>query len=515
MIFAAGSAAAGAGEVVLKARDGSAAISGELIEFKGGFYRLRTSLGELRLSADGMECEGRACPESEMLEADLVFAGTDLVGKDLLPLLLAGWASARGAEASVDDLVTPDSTMARLVGDDGFGEASGSYLIRSSDTEDGFMQLAEGEAHAAMSARRILPVEAQALRAAGAGNMVSALQERVIAADPVSVIVHPENPVGQLTLDQLADIYAGKITNWSELGGEDRPLRVLAAEEGSAQRMFFEDKVLGARRAAADITDLGSEPEIAAAVVADPDAIGYVGHIHQRNAKALPLVSACGIAAAPTAFGAKTGEYPLDRRLYLYASESGLTREMRAFLDFASGPQADAAIAKAGFVDLGVGRIEQGAVADRVHAEMVEADSYEAGAMQALLDELYRWDRLSVTLRFDAASMQLDAGDERELERLVAYLAALPEGTQVAFAGFTDDAGPFDGNRALSLRRAEQSAAALLARGAGRLDGLDISAFGFGEMAPVGCNTSAEGRRANRRVEVWIRTPGDTVVAAM
>lgn len=517
---------AAANEVVLKDRTGSAEISGELIGFSDGFYRLRTQLGELRLSARQMECRGAACPETEMLDADLVFAGSGLIGQDLLPMLVTAWGATREADTSIVPLGgREDQQVATLVADSGFGAPVASYLIRSTDTEDGLMQLAERKAHVALADRRILPAEAQALRAAGGGNMVNDNQERVVAADPIKVIVHPSNPVVSLSIAQLADIYAGRVTNWRQLGGEDLPVTIYAAAPGSPSRTYFEDRVLGALAAAKGLATASSDAAIAEAVTATPGAIGYVRHSFERGARAVPLASACGIATSPTGFAAKTGEYPLSRHLYLYAREDTLDADVRDFFSFVATPRADGAIVKAGFLGMDVERAALDTVAERVRIDMDgSTGSYEAAKMAEFLDIAPQWERLSVTLRFDATSARLDAQGRRDLERLVAYLDRQPAGTRIALAGFTDDRGSFDGNRALSRQRAEQVAAELAAYGIGgaSVDGSDsaaattgVTVFGFGQIAPVGCNTTAEGRRTNQRVEVWIRGGDTHVVASM
>ena len=136
-------------------------------------------------------------------------------------------------------------------------------------------------------------------------------------------------------------------------------------------------------------------------------------------------------------------------------------------------------------------------------------------AIREYLDTVPGWERLSVTLRFDATSTRLDAQGRRDLERLSDWLARQPKDVRIALVGFTDDRGPFDGNRELSTLRAQQAAAELSAQMAGRLDDQRVSVFGFGELAPVGCNATPEGRRANQRVEVWISNDDTQVVAAM
>ena len=500
--------AAAAQEVVLRSNDGSATITGELMEFADGFYRLRTELGELRLSAARMVCEGAACPQLDTVEADLVFAGSDTIGQGIMPLLLAGWAYSIGGEAEVQNGSEPGTSIAELVADQGFGEPIGTYLVRSSTSDDAFTALEDGTAQVGMSARRILPAEARALRAAGAGNMVDVRQERILAVDPLTVIVHPSNPVDSLTLDELAAIYRGEIRSWAALGGPDRPIDVHVRESDSATRTFFDGRILGGAPVGADAEVIADNNAMAAAVNASPGAIGYVGFAFQRGAKPLSLVSACGLSATPSAFSSKTEEYPLDRRLYLYARADTLSADVERFFDFATSPGADGAIAKAGFVDLSVAREDLNAAADRVRAALAASgNAFERDQLEDLATEMDRWDRLSTTLRFATGSSELDERGRADVRRLIDYLEIQPAGTEIAIVGFTDSVGAAAFNQTLSEARAAQAASEVNAAGGSSMRNIAFSTRGFGELAPAACNDDANGRRINRRVEVWIRGP--------
>ena len=167
-----------------------------------------------------------------------------------------------------------------------------------------------------MASRRIKPDEARALRDAGAGNMVHPSQEHIVAIDSLVVIVHPENPVGELSLADLAAIYAGRTDNWSQLGGPDLSIRVIDRPESSGTRSVFQSVVFNnpvPQLPGAVIAE--SNEDAAAAVNADPGAIAFVGYAFQRGARALSLVNACGIPMSPGAFSARTEEHALQRRL--------------------------------------------------------------------------------------------------------------------------------------------------------------------------------------------------------
>lgn len=297
--------------VTLKANDGSVSVEGELVEFADGFYQIRTDLGLLRLSAERVTCEGEGCPKIEQVVADLTFTGSNALGQGVMPLLLAGYASELNAEADVRNGPRAGTAIAELVGDGGFGAILGTYLIESTNSDDAFDALLENRAQVGMSARRITPVEARALRAAGSGNMVDVRQERIIAIDPLTVIVNPANPVDTLREEDVVRIFTGQVTNWSEVGGPDAPIAVFSRDPGSATRAFFDEFMMRGAVLTQTATTVEDNNKMAAAVNSDPNGIGFVGYAFQRGAKPLSLKLSCGILAAPSPFTAKTEEYPL------------------------------------------------------------------------------------------------------------------------------------------------------------------------------------------------------------
>ena len=495
--------------VVLTSKDGSVSITGELTSYDDGFYNIVTSLGTMRIDGSRMDCDGDACPQLNVAGGDIVIAGSETIGTGLMPLLATGFAGTMGGDADIQDGETDNIVVASLLADAGFGDPIGNFVINSTGSDDAFRALMEGETQIGMSSRRIRPAEARRLRDLGGGNMIDINQERIVAVDSLVVVVHPSNPVRSITMEQLDLIYSGNLTNWSELGGPNTPIIAFGREESSATGGTFDERIFAnsGRKRAGLVRTTESNEAMATAINADPNAIGYVGYAFQRGTKALNVAGDCGISAAPDAFSAKTEEYPLQRRLYLYNRSDNLTEITQNFLDFATSDAADGVIAKSGFIDLSVARISQTANDKNRMRNLIETtiDPFEFGLMRDLLVDMFTWDRLSTTFRFASGSSSLDAKGLFDLERLVDYLADQPEGTEVALVGFTDSDGAFEANRSLSIGRAQQVADAVAQATAGRLNNVSFSAKGFGELSPTSCNTSLDGKRINRRVEVWIR----------
>lgn len=499
-----------ADEVALKSSDGTVNLVGEFVDFVDDNYVIRTALGDLRISAARVRCEGAACPTFDTAEADVVFAGSDTVGLGMMPLLISGYASYKDAEASVKATENEGEILANLVGDGGFGDDIGSYLVTSTTSGDAFKALVAKSAQLGMASRRIKPQEARDLKAAGAGNMVSTQQEHIVAVDSLVVITHPSNKVSQVSVEQLRGIYSGKITNWSELGGDDLPIKVINRQQSSGTSGVFNKAIFGDQ--AADLENFGTIADdnnnMAAMVNADAAAIGFVGYAFQRGAKAMGLVNECGITTTPDAFSAKTEEYPLQRRLYMYNRSDNVDDATLDFIKYATSEAADGVIAKSGFIDLGINSREMEMDGERAKALLdPDVDPFEGGVMREMLGQMLDYDRLSTTFRFRTGSSKMDERGKVDMARLVKFLEKAPEGSKVMLVGFTDDVGAFESNRRLSIDRAGVAASVLKEFAGDRIGHVEMVSTGYGEIAPAACNISDSGRAINRRVEVWLQLP--------
>ena len=308
-------------QITLVSEDNGFNLSGEFIMYDGDVYVLRTDLGDLRISATQVRCEGVACPTVNTPDEQVAFRGAATIGSGLMPILLAGYADQMGADAHLVDTTSGQEVLATVVADQGFGDELGQFLVHSSATVDAFTALLYESAAIGMAERRILPVEARALRDAGAGNMVDPAQEHIIALDSLVVVVHPDNPIRSLTIEQIKGIFTGKITNWNVLGGGDAPINVVDREGWSPKRQAFSDAVFGPSFELSGLRNAvvaKDGTEAANMIQSDAHSIGYLSHAQKRGAIPLSLISACGLPMTPDAFSARTEEYGLLQRLYLY-----------------------------------------------------------------------------------------------------------------------------------------------------------------------------------------------------
>lgn len=183
--------------------------------------------------------------------------------------------------------------------------------------------------------------------------------EHVVAGDAIAVVVHPSNPVQGLTITQLSDIFSGKITNWREVGGEDRPIVRLSRESNSGTHVFFLEQVVrqGDKNDKSlfspDTLLMPSSEGISAEVRENPNAIGYDGLGYVTHDQKMVGVASTddGAYVMPTVETVKDGSYPIARGLYIYTAgePQGAILE---YLNWILGPEGQAIVQDLGFVPL-------------------------------------------------------------------------------------------------------------------------------------------------------------------
>jgi phosphate transport system substrate-binding protein len=186
--------------------------------------------------------------------------------------------------------------------------------------------------------------------------------EFVIARDAIAVIVNPHNPISRMTLQQISDLYSGKISNWKELGGQDRPVVRLSRETNSGTHVYFLEQVirLGSKTDktlfSTDTLLLPSSEGIIAELRENPNAIGYdgLGYVPTDGSVKVIAVAkdASGSYALPSVETVNNKTYPIARDLYMYTSgePQGAVKD---YLDWIrTSSEAQDIIAKQGFVPI-------------------------------------------------------------------------------------------------------------------------------------------------------------------
>ena len=218
----------------------------------------------------------------------------------------------------------------------------------------GFTALINGTIDIANASRQIKDLEIEMAESAGFTPY-----EITVANDAIGVIVNPENPVSELTLEQVSKIYKGEYNNWQEVGGEDRPIVRLSRETNSGTHVYFLETVirLGDEEDtdifSADTLLLPSSEGIISEVSDNPNAIGYdgLGYITDE-VKTVALASKEGRAyILPSAATVIDGTYPVSRGLYMYTrgEPEGIIKD---YLDWILSEEAQEIVTDLGFVPI-------------------------------------------------------------------------------------------------------------------------------------------------------------------
>jgi phosphate transport system substrate-binding protein len=219
----------------------------------------------------------------------------------------------------------------------------------------GIAALLNGTVDIANASRQIKSEEMQQAMSKGINPV-----EHVIARDAIAVIVNPKNPVGQLTLQQISDIYSGKINNWQEVGGEDRPIVRLSRETNSGTHVYFLETVLrlgdksNKTLFSADTLLLPSSEGIINEVRQNPNAIGYdgLGYV-PADLKMIAIARQPGDPyVLPSIASVNDNSYPIARDLYMYTAGEP-SGAVAAYLDWIMhSDEAQAIVAQLGFVPI-------------------------------------------------------------------------------------------------------------------------------------------------------------------
>jgi phosphate transport system substrate-binding protein len=182
--------------------------------------------------------------------------------------------------------------------------------------------------------------------------------EHVVAGDAIAVVVHPSNPVDALTLQQISDIYTTKITSWSQVGGEDRPIVLLSRESNSGTYVYFLENVvrMGDKESdllfSPDTLLMPSSEGISTEVRQNPNAIGYdgLGYVTPDQKMVAVARNADDAYVLPSIDTVNDGTYAVSRPLYMYTAGEP-TGQVKAYMDWVLS-EGQALVSKLGFVPL-------------------------------------------------------------------------------------------------------------------------------------------------------------------
>ena len=260
----------------------------------------------------------------------------------LLVALCACTLFAQGANESASQSVSTDGSTSMesvvLSLAEVFEENTGIVVTYNpTGSGSGITAAQEGRADIGLSSRALKDSE-----------VASGLTGTPVALDGIAIIVNPENPVSDLTVDQIAALYTGEFTNWAEVGGNDAPVVLIGREAGSGTRDGFES-ITGTEDVCKYSQELTSTGAVITAVVSNPNAIGYASLSAVNDTVKTVLVN----GVAPSEETVLSGDYQIQRPfVFVTKSDSALSESAQQFFDFALSTDASDIIADAGAVPL-------------------------------------------------------------------------------------------------------------------------------------------------------------------
>ncbi|PTS86405.1 hypothetical protein DBR00_02290 [Pseudomonas sp. HMWF032] len=409
--------------------------------------------------------------------------GSNTIGARLGPALVKGLLEEQGLSAIRIEAGNADNEQ-KIIGKTSDGR-SVSIEVAAHGSGTGFVALGDGSADLAASSRPIKDSEVASLQAFG--DLQSPSAEQIIALDGLAIILHPTNPLGALSTEQLAQIFAGEIKDWAQLGAPAGAITLYARDDKSGTFDTFKELVLSAngKSLAASAKRFENSEKLSDAVSQDPNGIGFIGLPYIRQAKAVAIAAGKSQPMLPSLTLIATEDYPLSRRLFLYNQPELQNPWALALVRFAHSPRGQAIVDQNGFI------------AQTVQAVKIPQNPDMPASYQELAKDAQR---LSVNFRFQEGSANLDNKALRDIKRLMSYLKTQDKlRNKVVLVGFGDAKADTARAELLSKLRAMAVRRELNKQGV-----IFRDIIGLGDELPVAANTADDGRIKNRRVEVWV-----------
>jgi len=229
-----------------------------------------------------------------------------------------------------------------------------SVSVTGGGSGTGISALINGTTDIANASRQIKSEEIEYIQETGADPI-----EFIIARDAIAILVHRDNPIDSLTLQQISDIYSGNINEWSEIGGEKRPIVRLSRETNSGTHVYFLEQVLrlgdksNHTLFSQDTLLLPSSEVISAEIRDNPNAIGYdgLGYVTEDMKVVAVAKDNDQKPILPSIETVNNNTYPISRDLYMYTAGEP-PKIIREYLDWIRSPEAQLIVIELGFVPL-------------------------------------------------------------------------------------------------------------------------------------------------------------------
>ncbi|WP_221798267.1 substrate-binding domain-containing protein [Oceanobacter mangrovi] len=408
--------------------------------------------------------------------------GSNTIGAELGPNLVKRYLEANGAE----DVQIRETKVENEKQITGYLKSTSTQLvvdIAAHGSGTGFSGLKDGTTDIAAASRPIKDKEAAML--AGVADMTAPQSEHIVGIDGLAIIVNQNNPVSELSVEEIAEIFSGGYTDWSQLGGQPGPIHVYARDENSGTWDSFKHMVLGKKPLTGAADRFESNAVLSDRVSADNNGIGFVGLSFVRESKLLSVSDGSAKALKPNKLTVATEDYALSRRLYMYTDDQPANPYVSDFMGFVQRNEGQQVVAESGFISQ-----ELKAVIPEFYSELPED-------FRKITNDSKR---LTINFRFKEGSAKLDNKAMKDIDRLVGYLQTSGNNADIVLIGFGDKKRTETRSKLLSKLRAMAVRRELVRAGI-----YPKISVGYGEDLPVASGNRDEGRMKNRRVEVWVQ----------
>lgn len=507
-------------DVNLRSEDEFISVDGQIVGYNGVMLRVSTTVGTVSVPASEVICYGDGCLE--------IIASNDF-----------------GLTADAFQGIVPDTAVAAA--NDSPAVTSASLQVAFAAPAFGALYAANADAFAATSAATLadgaLTIQGAARDAAvtltatddtsgadilidtvslngtaagvfaGAADWATAetLPQQLVGLQSFSVIVAPNAGISSISLNDLARIYAGEVTNWSQVGGADVSVLPLQLPTSSPLRAEMEMLIMApaGKTVASNVLTMSDEAGISASINQFPGSISVISTPAANSAMTVSVAGSCGVAVQATPFNIISGDYPLVRPIvatYASAPTSPLVTDL---FDFAATDDVQNQLTEAGFVSYQA-TLQNSAEKNARLSQLLGAplDAAQRTAAAQMFQILFNADRLSPTLTGGAASGPEGAWNRAMLQSVIAEMRdPANAGREIIFVGVGESTAGSQAAIDASVAAAAEMQAALAAAAAGTVaaGNFTLSSYGFGNVSPTTCIDGQVAGSEYTRVEVWIR----------
>ena len=503
-------AALGAQQVNLRSPDEFISVDGEITGYNGVMLRVQTLVGEVSVPASEVICYGEACLD---VLADNSFGLTAeaLAGVVATPVSAAPEIATLGGDLSIAFASPTQSaffgSFAQTVADATINGTTVSFADGTTLTTTDTLQ----EADIAVQTVGLQGTDDTAFSGpSGWSASGEDLTHQMTGLGAFVVQASPSTGIDSISTLDLARVFAGEVTNWSQIGGADVPVLGLRLPDNAPAFRELLTTVMepAGLQMSSTVLAMGDDTGIAASVNQFPGSIALVNAAAANPDLTIPVAGSCGISVSPSPFNIISGDYPLVRPV-MATYAGAVPQSVTDLFDAAASNESQDLAQTLGLADFGATRQDAALKNARLGGLLdAELDDVQRAAAAEMFQALFSAERLSTTFYGGAVSGPEAAWNRAMMVNLADALAS-PENAnrEVVFVGVgASEAGSQDALSISAQAASEMRAAFQTFAGSAIADaGVTVSSFGFGDVAASTCIDSQVSDSAAAHVEVWIR----------